>query len=391
VLLATLLVFGSVTTAAAEPLVQPNFVLIIGDDVGWPHYGFMGHPVIQTPHLDALAAEGTWFPVAYAAASLCRPSNPAISTGLHNFQMSVAQGVLDHATPTFASELKKRGYATFAGGKWPVFPGEEHATAMGFDVIAPEGKHTFGRDALTSQSFRTFLAGLGGQPFTAWLAPYTTHVPFSPLPQFRAIYEPLGLRTREESYFGTLTQLDAFVGLVRQWLTDEGQLDHTVIFYMSDNGQQLRKAKSEQTENGMRSPLILWCGPTVLGCTNQGRRDELVHFVDVFPTILALAGAPLPDVYDYMGLRLDLLGSAPWRTSLPGQFARQLGEARARRHLRTADGFLYVEKSCRSLPRVFDLNANPLDPPRLRVFEIDPTRVAAWRAELDAWWNPCGG
>jgi len=61
---------------------RPNVLLIIGDDAGWTDFGFMGHPVIQTPVLDKLAAGGLVLPEAYVAAPLCRPSLATLLTGL---------------------------------------------------------------------------------------------------------------------------------------------------------------------------------------------------------------------------------------------------------------------------------------------------------------------
>lgn len=55
-------------------LSKPNIVLILSDDQAWTDYGFMGHPDIQTPHLDKLAASGLRFDCGYVAAPLCRPS-----------------------------------------------------------------------------------------------------------------------------------------------------------------------------------------------------------------------------------------------------------------------------------------------------------------------------
>ena len=64
---------------------KPNILLIISDDQGWTDYGFMGHPEIQTPHLDRLASESLLFKRGYVASPLCRPSLASIATGLFPF------------------------------------------------------------------------------------------------------------------------------------------------------------------------------------------------------------------------------------------------------------------------------------------------------------------
>ena len=69
--------------ASACSTSPPNVVLIISDDHAWTDYGFMGHPVIETPHLDRLASESLVFARGYVPTSLCRPSLASIMTGLY--------------------------------------------------------------------------------------------------------------------------------------------------------------------------------------------------------------------------------------------------------------------------------------------------------------------
>ena len=68
---------------------QPNVVLILSDDQAWMDYGFMGHPVIQTPHLDRLAARSATFRRGYSPTPLCRPSLLTMITGLYPHQHGV--------------------------------------------------------------------------------------------------------------------------------------------------------------------------------------------------------------------------------------------------------------------------------------------------------------
>ena len=88
VALSLLLPFSALFTvplraAAATP---PNIVFIISDDHGWTDYGFMGHPQIETPHLDKLAARSAAFPRGYVPTALCRPSLATFLNGLYAHQ-----------------------------------------------------------------------------------------------------------------------------------------------------------------------------------------------------------------------------------------------------------------------------------------------------------------
>ncbi len=78
-----ILFLACVQLAGATP---PNIVLIIADDQRWSDYGFMGHPQIQTPHLDQLARESVLFRRGYVPTAICRPSLMSIMTGLYPHQ-----------------------------------------------------------------------------------------------------------------------------------------------------------------------------------------------------------------------------------------------------------------------------------------------------------------
>ena len=108
----------------------PNIILIIGDDHGWPYFGFMGHPIVRTPHLDALAAESTLFPNGFTTASSCRASLMSLLTGLHPAQWDERVEALEregasrrgqHVIANFVTLprlLATRGYVSFQGGKY---------------------------------------------------------------------------------------------------------------------------------------------------------------------------------------------------------------------------------------------------------------------------------
>ncbi|MDP7303637.1 MAG: sulfatase-like hydrolase/transferase, partial [Pirellulaceae bacterium] len=72
--------------AYAESETPPNVVLILSDDQGYTDYGFMGHPEIETPHLDKLAKESALFRRGYVPTALCRPSLMTLITGLYSHQ-----------------------------------------------------------------------------------------------------------------------------------------------------------------------------------------------------------------------------------------------------------------------------------------------------------------
>src|ERR1044071_4813333 len=133
-LLITVLVAGSnlvlncLQTSAAGT--KPNVVMIISDDQGWMDFGFMGHSVVKTPHLDKLAAGSAVFPNGYVPTSLCRASLATLLTGLYASQHKICcndppDGV-DRAAmhpfiknaPTVPRLLQQAGYRSLQTGKF---------------------------------------------------------------------------------------------------------------------------------------------------------------------------------------------------------------------------------------------------------------------------------
>jgi len=138
-----LMILGSVPLFAAKP---PNFVVIFCDDLGYGDLGCYGHPTIQTPNLDRMAAQGVKFTQFYAAAPVCTPSRAALLTGRLPVRSGMCSdkkrvlfpdsaGGLPQKEITLAEELKTKGYATAAIGKWHLGHKPQYLpTNNGFDT-----------------------------------------------------------------------------------------------------------------------------------------------------------------------------------------------------------------------------------------------------------------
>ncbi|XP_038013062.1 arylsulfatase G isoform X5 [Motacilla alba alba] len=139
VLVLTLVLVG--LWAPCVPSRQPNFIVILADDVGWGDLGANWAETKETPHLDQLAAEGTRFVDFHSAASTCSPSRASLLTGrlgvrngvTHNFAISSLGGLPLNET-TLAEVLREAGYTTGAIGKWHLgHHGHHHPNSRGFD------------------------------------------------------------------------------------------------------------------------------------------------------------------------------------------------------------------------------------------------------------------
>jgi uncharacterized sulfatase len=322
----------------------PNIVLIIGDDHGWPYFGFMGDEIVQTPHLDALAREGAVFPSGYTTASSCRPSLRSLLTGLHPVQWRARRQALrakglggegfDRIRDfvTLPRRLATRGYASFQGGKY----WERSYAAGGFTdgmkrPADASTKEKWGRiqgraggDSLelgrtTMQPLWDFLDANRDKPFFVWFAPKLPHTPHDPPEKFLALYADADLSESARKYYANITRFDASVGELVARLEKLGLREKTLLVYLADNGweqdphvtsraNQLGGAKGKLSmyELGFRTPILLsWPGRIAGGRRHGG----LVSAVDLFTTLLDFAGLEPPPDRTGISLRPVLSGA----------------------------------------------------------------------------------
>ncbi len=341
---------------AAAPVVafgaetRPNFIVIYADDLGYGDLGCYGHPMIRTPHLDRMAAEGMRFTQFYSAAEVCTPSRAALLTGRYPIRNGMchsqfrvlrnnAAGGLPREEITLAELLKQRGYATGMVGKWHLGHLPEHLPPHhGFDDYfgmpysndmlpapdAPKGREKFfaenpaywrtplirGTNVIEAQPDQRFLTRRYTEeavrfirthkngPFFLYFAHTFPHVPLFASADFRG-KSPAGF------YGDVIEELDWSVGRVLDTVRAQGLAERTLVLFSSDNGPwlifnhhggsagPLREGKGSTWEGGMRVPGIFWWpGRIPAGVVQR----EVAATLDVLPTFAKLAGAPLPTV-----------------------------------------------------------------------------------------------
>lgn len=308
----------------------PNIVLIIGDDHAWDASGFMGHELVETPELDALASGGTVFTQGQNVTSICRPSLLTIVSGLHPNAWEAKRLALSSEREigyreeiewirTLPRELDRRGYRSWEGGKWwdgsfeqggfdaglePRTPGEQdgrpiHSLARaGWDSERCGFTRTSDEACPALDPVRAFLDTLdeeAEEPFFLWFAPKLPHSPYDPPEEFVLPYLVPGLTIEEILYFAQVTRLDAAIGELLRLLSERELLEETLIVYVSDNGYEIGqgvfrnpgKGKGSLHELGTRTPIIFhWPGRVPAGVV----RDDLVSTEDLYPTLLDYAG-----------------------------------------------------------------------------------------------------
>jgi len=322
-----------------QRVTRPNIVLLMADDQGWGELGSRGHADLDTPELDAMADAGLTFERFYAAAPVCSPTRASVLTGRHPNRSGVfAWG---HHLPTeertLAEALGEAGYRTAHFGKWhlgsvmggaPTSPG-----GQGFDtwLSSPnfyENDPRFSAgDALFESrgesSVVTVAAALDflrdgthrtedSEPRTpslvvVWFG--SPHLPHRATDEDaeRLADTPASFR----AYRAELEGLDRAVGKLRRGLRDLGIEQDTLVWYTSDNGPRppkdggddprgavdrraqaaggLRGSKGTLWEGGLRVPsLVEWPGQVPASAVVHGPAGT----VDLYPTLLSLAGVP---------------------------------------------------------------------------------------------------
>ncbi|MGI9232937.1 MAG: sulfatase family protein [Woeseiaceae bacterium] len=283
------LLFAMLFLSATCLAEQPNVLFIYVDDLGYGDLGSYGHPVIQTPNIDALAHEGMTFTNYYAPSALCSPSRAGVLTGRSPYRTGIKSWIpkdsgvfLRDEEITLAEVLKAEGYATALIGKWHLNSDlgstvEPQPTDQGFGYFY--GHNTFqtptnrnpdkiyrDRELLPPQEGYTaqlyadeaidwLRSQDNGQPFFLFLSMAEPHTPIENPREYNELYsqytngpivpiqsgllkipvEKLTPRGPGE-YYANITYMDAQLGRVLHWLERSNLADNTIVIFTSDNG-----------------------------------------------------------------------------------------------------------------------------------------------------------
>ncbi|MEO0346335.1 MAG: sulfatase-like hydrolase/transferase [Pseudomonadota bacterium] len=280
-----LLLVGT-TDAASE---QPNILIIYVDDLGYGDLASFGHPVIETPHLDALAADGVTLTNYYAPSPLCSPSRAALLTGRHPYRTGIRSWIpggsgifLRDEEVTLAELLREVGYATALVGKWHLNSDlgsdeQPQPTDQGFDYFYGHNAYQIptsrnpvnlfrGREAVGEQegyiaalyvddAVRWLDARDPVQPFLLMFSMAEPHTTFENPPEFNEKYAdytdgdivpipsggdtpPLALLEPRGpgEYYANVTYMDHEIGRLLAAMRERNVYEDTVIVFASDNG-----------------------------------------------------------------------------------------------------------------------------------------------------------
>ncbi len=368
---------------------SPNILLLYVDDMGWTGLSCYGNPHVETAYIDGLAEEGLRFTQAYAA-PMCSPSRAALLSGQYPARLHITRALpgrddteraawkklqtpmprpgLPFSQHTLAESLKEWGYTTALLGKWHLgtedggsgyWIKEPHDLEnirkfFGFDVVDPgqDLEKDKGVTYLTNQAV-SFIEQNRSRPFFVFLSHHSVHT-FCAAPQplvdkyLAQGYPATGPYPYEgidsATYLAMIEHLDRETGRLLDCLDKLDLANQTVVMFVSDNGGStrvtrntpLRRGKGTCYEGGIRVPWIVrWPGRVAAGETC----DVPVHTVDIYPTLLEIAGGTPPDgqIWDGESLAPLLQGGTPPRREnlffhIPHYLCYPLGHFRTTPH-----------------------------------------------------------
>ncbi|MDA3949044.1 MAG: sulfatase-like hydrolase/transferase [Spirochaeta sp.] len=350
---------------------KPHVLLICTDH--WPAAlrGTAGHPVIQTPTVDALAERGTEFTHTYSECPVCIPARRSLMTGTtpktHGDRVYSDRMEMP-GIPTLAETFRSAGYQTVATGKLHVYP---QRNRIGFDeaLITEEGRYDFGivddyqmwigehgytgteflhamgsntyltrpwhlpesahvTNWITTQAARAIKRRDPTRPgffYVSYTAPHPPLVPpqayldmydldeidlpyhgewndddVYPIQALRHLEHPYSdrdMRRARQAFYASCTHIDHQIRILIGTLREANLLDNTIIAFMSDHGDMLFNhgmvAKRVFYESSTRVPFLVAGAP--IADRRNTTDDRLMTLADVMPTLLDLAGIPIPD------------------------------------------------------------------------------------------------
>jgi arylsulfatase A-like enzyme len=278
----------------------PNILWITSEDNS-PFLGCYGDSFATTPHLDQLAAEGFLYTHAYANAPVCAPARNTIITGVY-----ACSGGNQHMRSQYRKSDVIQSYPRFlrqAGYYCTNNPKED------YNINPEQTKGIWDESGKTAH----YKNRKPGQPFFAVFNSTISHessihtsIPTEELrhdPRKVKLppYHPDTPEMRHDwaQYYDKVEDMDAWVGSILEELEESGEAGNTIVFYYGDHGGVLGRSKRFVYESGTRVPFLVRIPEKykyLFPASNPGAKvDRLISFVDLAPTLLSIAGIPIPE------------------------------------------------------------------------------------------------
>jgi arylsulfatase A-like enzyme len=290
-------------TSAGADSDKDNVLIVHWHDLG-RYLGAYGHPDVESPRLDRLAAEGILFTRAHATAPLCSPSRGSLFTGRYP-QSNGLVGLAHHGWE-YRNGVRTLPQLLSESGWYSALFGMQHETSypkrLGFDEFDVSNSFCEYVVEKAQEWLQDSVSVLSGQSFLLTAGFFETHRPYP-----RERYEPADSATvdlpdylpdtpavRQDlaDFYGSITTADAAVGRLLDTLAETGLDASTWVVFVTDHGPAFPRAKSTLYDAGTGIALII--RPPTRRAAAPGVYDELFSGVDLVPTLLGLLGLDVP-------------------------------------------------------------------------------------------------
>ena len=294
--------FARGASAAAEPQKRPNILWLSAEDIS-PTLGCYGDAYADTPNLDTFAAGGVRYSSAFTHAPVCAPARSGIITGMYHTTIGTSwmrcSGVPPVEARCFPEYLRAAGYyctnnskTDYQFGNPPTAWDESSGSA-----------HWRKRPRKDQPFFAVFNFGVTHESSTRrWKPGQQKHDPAkAPLPPYYP--DTPVVRQNLACYYDRMSELDGQIVGRLQELAEDGLADDTIVFFWGDHGWGLTRGKRWVYDSGIRVPLMVqvpekwrkWAGAGHAKAVAPGTvATEFARFLDFAPTVLSLAGVPIP-------------------------------------------------------------------------------------------------
>lgn len=302
---------GAPEVVEQEPVTRPLNILWISVEDMSPRLAAYGDRTAFTPNLDRLAAEGVRYTNTFSVSGVCAPSRAALITGMYPTSIGAQHMRTLARTASIDQVTDPEALAI------PVYEAVPPPEVRCFTEYLRAAGYYCTNNVKTDYQFQPPLTAWDESSIKAHWRNRPKDAPFFSVFNFTTTHEsqvwqragtPLLIDPREVElpsyypdtpivrrdlarHYNNIQLMDAEVGLVLRQLEEDGLADETVIFFFSDHGDGLPRAKRWLYDSGLRVPLIVRF-PDGRGAGTV--TDELVSFVDFAPTMLSLAGLDIP-------------------------------------------------------------------------------------------------
>ncbi len=291
--------------AADKTQDKPNIVWICAEDIT-TMLGCYDDENALTPNLDAFAGRSVKFTNAFATAPVCSPSRSCIITGEYATSLGTqhlrSETLVPESVVPFPKYLKNAGYYVSNNDKedynftdntiWNESSGEAHwRNRKGnqpffsvFNIGITHQSGIFGNDSVYARRVEKYLPEIQEMVSENLVLP--PYFPESPT-----------LRKLWARYYTNVQVMDLQFAERLKELEDEGLLENTIVFFFSDHGTGMPRAKRALYDSGLKIPLLVYVPEKYAALFNMkagGENDRLISFLDFAPTVLDLAGVAIP-------------------------------------------------------------------------------------------------